>query len=231
MSNDESLYDFLVRNKDKIEYVHLEWTWPELKLVQSKYVCMDWDMKYKEFFPRDVYLCFGVDRLDQEYSFMGTIEEAMEFASSYDCWDGHDFDESTTINEGIFELAYQGYNPDEHYHPDEIDPNDLTMMNIRSLGYYIYKSDGDNVKSWTKYDGPIVEFDYDNYEIKRIVELSKGTTDYEQDYCKTCIHYKQCSEDNNPRMKDKNGLYKPSCPCFEKRDKGHDYLNFPIKWK
>ena len=119
---DKSLYDFLVGNKDKIEYVNLIWTWNEMKLVESDKCLV---MNENEY-PSEIYMAFDVTILDLEYSFTGSYEDALSFADSYSCWDGRE--EDFKIVDGILECKHEGYNPEYYYHPKDLDPDADDMI-------------------------------------------------------------------------------------------------------
>lgn len=65
-----------IESHPEVKSVILFWTWSE-----------DYYTSNASVFSAYVSPC----KLDEEYSFQGDREEALEFARSYDCWDGEDF--------------------------------------------------------------------------------------------------------------------------------------------
>lgn len=65
-----------IESHPEVKSVILFWTWSE-----------DYYTSNASVFSAYVSPC----TLDEEYSFQGDREEALEFARSYDCWDGRDF--------------------------------------------------------------------------------------------------------------------------------------------
>lgn len=135
--SEETLEEFLIRNKDRIEYVNLTWTYNEYRALESKYRAVS---KSKGEF--EVFMVFNCTILDWEYSCRGTIEYAIEYAQAYYQWDGKVSDED--IHDGVLEKQYENYNPDYNYHPDELDLSDRDVVWFEYLGYMIY-TDGDHV--------------------------------------------------------------------------------------
>lgn len=137
--DEDSLYNFLMKNKDKVVYVNLRWTWNEMKVVESDR-CLIEDGR-----PYEVYIGFDVITLDWEYSFTGTYDDAIKFAESYDCWDGFDFE--SNLKYGVLEMEHHGDNFDYHYHPEELDPDEDCILEISCLGLYTWfnSKDGNNI--------------------------------------------------------------------------------------
>lgn len=76
------LREFLTDFKSQIDYVCLTWIWEEKATLETNYVgrvngCL-----------QPLYYEFIYDRIDEDYSFIGTVEDAIEFAENYDCWNG-----------------------------------------------------------------------------------------------------------------------------------------------
>lgn len=149
IEDEESLYNFLIAHKNEVEYINLTWTWNEMKVVESDR-CLVIEEKGQKF-AYETYLGFSVDILDEEYSFTGSYEDALQFASSYDCWDGFEF----KIDDGVLELEHQGDNFEFHYHPDELEPYNRDILSIVYLGLYTWynSKDGNNIApvySWQR---------------------------------------------------------------------------------
>ena len=77
----ESLHDFLTDNESNIDYVCLTWIWEETATLESNYIGR------VNGYIQPLYHEFVYDRIDLDYSFVGTIEDAKVFADQYDCWD------------------------------------------------------------------------------------------------------------------------------------------------
>lgn len=129
----ESLYDFLKEHENEIEFVILTWEWPGVAEVESDYCGTIYG---EENYP--LYHRFSYTRLDDEYSFTGTVEEALNFAESYDCWDGHEID----FENGIVIGYNEGYDPDKDEYPDDVDNlSDSNVYNVEYMGFYFYRRD------------------------------------------------------------------------------------------
>ena len=147
--DEDSLYNFLVAHKNEVEYVNLKWTWHEMRVVESDRCLVIEENGHK--YACETYLGFGVDILDEEYSFTGCYADALEFASAYGCWDGFDF----VIEDGVLELEHTGDNFDIHYHPHELEPDDRNLLDISYWGLYTWynSKDGNNIApvySWQR---------------------------------------------------------------------------------
>ena len=134
----ETLYEFLIRNKDKIEYVNLTWTYSEERTVDTRFVT-------KNGYP--VYMMFDCTILDWEYCCRMDIEQAIEYSCNYGQWDG--LVEDSDIYEGVLEKTYDNYNPEYKYHPKDLDPNDSDIICITYIGYGKYY-DGDHTTALRK---------------------------------------------------------------------------------
>lgn len=150
---DETLEEFLTRNKDKIEYVVLIWWYSEKRSVQSNKVYVEKDGQ-----PVPLEMAFDVKVRDWEYCFIGEIDDAIEYAQSYGQWDERA--EDANISDGVLYLEYENYNPDYNYHPKDLDPNDNDILDITPLGYITYgHSNGHEPVYYQKYFGPIMDYD------------------------------------------------------------------------
>lgn len=219
----DTLYEFLDHYKDDIEYVKLTWTWPNIYVIESNRYLMVWDGKDKEYYPRQLDLGFSVEEIDEEYTFWGPIEDALEFSQNYDCWDGR-IGNNPCIEDGVFECDYKGDNFEEYYHPDEFDPNGKYTM-VLSLGYMTWGDDGDNWHTVTH--GPVVKGHYEltspltsQFVIDRILDDEPGLSTWESHLCKKCKKYEICKKMDplkTPPIKVMDAgegryLYDPVCP-------------------
>lgn len=82
----DDLHEWLTDNKDCIDYVTISWIIEKNIVAESGYFGKDTG---KEF---PLYHRFIYDETDREYSFYGNVENAIEFAARYDCWDGQEFE-------------------------------------------------------------------------------------------------------------------------------------------
>lgn len=227
----ETLYDFLDHYKDDIEYVMLTWTWPNMYVIESKNALMVWDYKHREYYPKELDLGFSVSEIDEEYTFWGPIEDALEFAKSYDCWDGVLEYTTLSIDDGMLEFDHEGDNFDSHYHPHEFDPNG-NYLAVVSLGY-VACTDGDNWHTVTH--GPVVKMHYVKNDkgfccipvIDAILDEEPGLTTWESPLCKRCTKYEKCRKMDpleTPPIKMMDAgegryLYDPVCPERDLIDK------------
>ena len=99
---------------------------PEVKKV---ILIWAWEAEYYSSNAMGIFSAYTHEHhIDQEYSFEGDREDALEFAKGYDCWDGHDFlilhgdilysynieyDPQTSWNDGYDHMGYpsEGYDP------------------------------------------------------------------------------------------------------------------------
>lgn len=132
----DSLWSYLQENKDKIWYVQLIWTWPEVIETETDLCFM------KDGTPWSLYARWIATRTDPEYTFIGSIDDAIEFATKYDCWDREMMEDKAIITDGILFREYEGYNTNGDEYPEK-DPADETLYNLEYIGLYFY----DNYKS------------------------------------------------------------------------------------
>lgn len=216
----DTLYEFLDYYKEDIDYVCLTWTWPNIYITPSSSYLMVWDSEYREYLPKQLDIGFRVTEVDEEYSFWGPIEDALEFAQNYGVWDG--LIDSPYIEDGVFEYEFQGDNFEEHYHPHKFNPNgDYTT--VVSLGYMTC-TDGDNWHTVTH--GPVVKGHYEfpdsesKFIIDRIIDEEPGLSKWQSSLCTKCKKYKICKEMDplkTPPIKVMDAgegryLYDPVCP-------------------
>lgn len=111
----ESLHDFLTENESNIDYVCLTWIWEDRAALESDFMgringCI-----------QPLYHEFVYDRIDSDYSYIGNVEDAIDFADEYDCWDGQELDYENGIiigeireeglkDEGILDIYKDGVN-------------------------------------------------------------------------------------------------------------------------
>jgi hypothetical protein len=81
-----SLHDYLVENRDEIQFVALKWTWsPTCVCVETDYVA---DGGEEDGHP--VFATFHGQRIDKDFTFYGPIDQAIEYAEEHGQWDGFD---------------------------------------------------------------------------------------------------------------------------------------------
>lgn len=86
-----------------------------------------------------LYARFRADYDDMEYSFVGTIEGAIEWTDMYSHWDGCEF----TIEHGILTGEYESYNGDAEDYPDDLeDFCHVEYKDIKFCGLFYYGPDG-----------------------------------------------------------------------------------------
>ena len=109
---DGTLYKFLM-DHPSIWYVHLVWTWNRTVDVETPFMAVFKDGSISEVVAR--YHAYVVD---EEYTMIGSREDALAFAKSYDCWDGHfDDPDAGTIKDGILFMDADSYDPDADEFP------------------------------------------------------------------------------------------------------------------
>ena len=130
------LHEYLKEHRDSIDYVSLEWIQTRnYAMLDTKYYGSDGNGGWDQLYAR-----FRYDLLDLEYSFFGTVQEAIDWTKGYNHWDGCTFE----IGSGVVIGYYENENPE----PDlcEDDPevfNDEEVHNIKFLGlYYFYGRGG-----------------------------------------------------------------------------------------
>lgn len=129
----ESLYDFLKEHENEIDYVVLTWTWPLVVEFESGFYGTVYG---EERYP--LYHRFTGTRIDEEYSFAGNVKEALEFADSYDCWDGHEIE----FENGIVFGENEGYDPDADEFPDDEESlKEVGVYDIYYAGLYYHWRD------------------------------------------------------------------------------------------
>ena len=76
------LRQYLTDFKSQIDYVCLTWIWEETAILESSF------MGHINGCLQPLYHEFIYDRIDKDYSFIGNVEDAIEFAEKYGYWDG-----------------------------------------------------------------------------------------------------------------------------------------------
>lgn len=129
----DTLWSYLQAHKKEIWYVQLIWTWPE-------YIEKETPLYYKgpDGGPWTLYARWTAERIDEEYTIIGTIEEAIKFAESYECWDSRI--EDMRIEDGILMDEYEGYDPNGYEYPND-EPADRDLYNLDYSGLYFYGND------------------------------------------------------------------------------------------
>ena len=146
-----SLYNYLMEHKDEIFFVNLEWTWPYYARLNTPFYYNEPKTGNKVW----LYAEFTGERIDTEYSFVGTFEEAVEFSKKYDCWGRCMFEgEEGGLNQGVLEVHHHAYdNEAEEYPDDEISPEAIDLYFVGLVyhssygGYPLY---GGEYKRWRK---------------------------------------------------------------------------------
>lgn len=129
----ESLYDFLKEHENEIDFVVLTWTWPETVEMDSGFYGTVYGEEHWPLVHR-----FSCTRIDEEYSFAGEVKDALVFADSYNCWDGHEIE----FENGIVFGEYEGYNPDQDEYPSKADTlSDIGVYGIYYMGLYYHDRD------------------------------------------------------------------------------------------
>lgn len=127
--------DYLIKNKDRIKYVILEYIVAERTEVYSGLYGVKADGSRDE-----LYYIIDIERLDEEYSISGYTEEVIEFLDDYCCWDGI-LEEKGIGDDG---LLYCQYTNDISYYDNTItdyNPNEYYLKQI-PWGLYAYRKDG-----------------------------------------------------------------------------------------
>lgn len=130
------LRQFLTDYKSQIDYVCLTWIWEETAIIESNYMgrvngCL-----------QPLYYEFDYDRIDEDYSFFGNVEDAIEFAENYDCWNGSELYCEDGIVAG--EIRERG---SEHDYTRDIFNYGVNIDYI-GLVYYYYDSKGNSKTSY-----------------------------------------------------------------------------------
>lgn len=142
-----SLLDFLEENKENIDYVVLNYRWsPYHYEGESSFYGDVWSPKYGvEKWP--LYHRFIGDEIDEEYSYIGDVEGAINFAEGYGCWD----EETLELVNGVLIGEKEEWNYQEEYAEDLEDMNTLNVINLQYSG--LVYSDEKYKKRY--YKGPI----------------------------------------------------------------------------
>ena len=126
----DDLHQYLIENIDNIEFVYLNWTW------KPKIVEIETDYRTKEGY--FVYARFIGKEIDNEYSFIGRIEEAIEYTKGYDQWNGHEFE--------LYGPILMGNNDEDFWHmeeeftsDDESDLNDTNLIDVSFDGFCYFE--------------------------------------------------------------------------------------------
>ena len=127
----DDLHQYLIDNKEKIDFVYLNWTWkPKIVEIETNYMTKEGNLIYASFIGKEV---------DEEYSFSGRIEEAIEYSKGYDQWDGHEFE--------LYEPILIANNEEDVWHmteeftsEDETDLKDMGMIDISFEGLFYYEN-------------------------------------------------------------------------------------------
>lgn len=142
-----TLLEFLEENKDKIDYVVLNYRWsPYHYEGESSFYGNVLSLKHGlEKWP--LYHRFIGDEIDEEYSYIGDVEGAINFAEGYGCWD----EETLELENGVLIGEKKKWNYQEEYAEDLEDMNTLNVINLQYSG--LVYSDEDYKKR--HYKGPI----------------------------------------------------------------------------
>lgn len=156
-----SLYDYLKANKDKIWYVQLTYTWNRIIMVETPLYFIDESGRRHELYGR-----WTANQIDEEYSFIGTYEEALEFADSYGVWDGcPDKDgliTGLTLENGVLIGEQDGYDPNaENYPEDDPAADDLRDLEFTGLVYYYRNSRGNTDRRFYRGDKVLIKTEDD----------------------------------------------------------------------
>ena len=140
----EDLLEYLVQNRDKIDYVCLTYTWsPHYVDVQTDFVI---DGGRYDGYPLTAVFCSS--KIDEEYSFYGKVDDAIEWIDAYgSIWDGC---RNFILDGCVLHAEYDNWNCQEEYHHKEERMHDKDRIDIR-FSHYDY---------WTNYkrhyyDGPM----------------------------------------------------------------------------
>ena len=144
----EDLEKYLEENRDEIDYVVLNWVCTDVVIhCETSYEVDDDSVNYPK--AAWLYAEFSADWPDDEYSYAGDVDGAIEFAKSYGCWDGHEFTREGPV---LYGEEFR-YDPDDHHFPRDDDAlTDPSLCNLRfeGLGYY-----GGRNGNFYRYEGPI----------------------------------------------------------------------------
>lgn len=156
----EDLHEYLVQHKDEIYYVALTWTWAPTYIDVETDREVDAPGSRYDGYP--IYAVFSCDEIDGEYSFYGTIDDAIEYASKYDQWDGQDCFE---LDGCVLHANYVAENVQSEWHDDEDDIHDADKINIDFVSFAHVGPDG-RVSRY--YHGPmrkrrVLEINPDDY--------------------------------------------------------------------
>lgn len=133
--NNQTLLNFLEEHKDEIDYVMLDYLWdPYYAEIETDF--------YTTIQGRDVelYACFEYKKLDEEYSFYGRVDQAINFASSYGVWDGS----SLVLDDGVLIGKIEQYSTQQmgEFMENENDLEDLTNIDVTYRGLFFYGDSG-----------------------------------------------------------------------------------------
>lgn len=127
----DDLHQYLIENKEKIDFVYLNWTWkPKIVEIETNYMTKEGNFVYASFIGKDV---------DEEYSFSGRIEDAIEYAKGYDQWNGHEFELYGPIliannDEDVWHME------DEMRSCEEEDLRSLSLIDVSFEGLFYYEN-------------------------------------------------------------------------------------------
>ena len=141
-----SLLDFLEENKENIDYVVLNYRWsPYYYVGDSSFYGDVWTQKYGvDKWP--LTHCFTGDEIDEEYSYIGDVEGAINFAEGYGCWD----EETLELDNGVLIGEKEEWNYQEEYAGDLENMDSVDVINIQYCGLVYFH---DNKRRY--YKGPI----------------------------------------------------------------------------
>lgn len=129
----DDLNQYLIENIDKIEFVYLNWIWkPKIVEIETDYQTKEGNFVYARFIGKE---------LDEEYSFSGRIEDAIEYSKGYDQWNGHEFELygpilMATNNEDVWHME------EDFTSNKESDLKDATLFDVSFDGFFYYGKDG-----------------------------------------------------------------------------------------
>lgn len=143
----DTLWSYLQEHKNEIYYVQLVWTWPEYIETDTPYCFRN----KTDGYPQPLYARWSATRIDEEYTFIGPIEDAIKYAESYDCWSKDKLEEDGHIIDGVLICENEGYDPDGYQFPNK-DPADRDLFNLTYDGLYYYKRDHNGNSVTQSYD-------------------------------------------------------------------------------
>lgn len=142
-----SLEDFLKENKEQIDWVVLNYKWGPYYYVADSSLYGVYTTRRRSEEIRPLYHLFCSDQIDEEYSYIGDVEGALEFADSYQVWD----EQILKLENGV--LIGNGYewNYQEDYNKKPEDIDGMEVINLEYCGLIYFDIQGKR----RTYNGPI----------------------------------------------------------------------------